>query len=149
MAISKDDIQKLREKTSAGVMDCKKALEEANGDFNKAEEIIKEKGVVIAEKKSERKTGAGILYSYIHNDRVGVLLELRSETDFVAKRDDFKELAHEIAMQIASMDPENVDSLMEQPYIREPEKNISDLIKELISKVKENIELERFCRYEI
>ncbi|MEX0689907.1 MAG: translation elongation factor Ts [Candidatus Paceibacterota bacterium] len=149
MTISKENIQKLREKTGAGVMDCKKALEEADGDFEKAEEIIKKKGIAIAEKKGERKTGSGLIEAYIHNDRVGVLLEIRCETDFVAKSEPFKELTKEVAMQIASMNPSNLEELLEQPYIREQSKTISDLVTEAISRIKENIKVERFIRYEI
>lgn len=145
----KDDIRKLREATGAGVMDCKRALEEADGDFEKATALIKEWGVVIAKKKGERKTGAGILESYIHNDRVGVLLELRTETDFVARSKLFRELAHELAMQIAAMAPADVESLLKQPYIKDESTNVGDFIKSVIAKVGENIKVERFCRYEL
>lgn len=144
-----EDIKKLREQTGAGVMDCKKALEEANGDFDKAKEIIKEKGIILADKKAERKTGAGLLKSYIHNNRVGVLLDLRSETDFVAHSDPVQNLAHELAMQIAAMNPANVDALLNQPYVRDENKTVNDLIKEVIAQTGENIKVERFCRYEL
>lgn len=144
-----NDIQKLREITGAGVMECKKALEEANGDFDKAILIIHERGEVLAKKKSERVTGAGILESYIHNERVGVLLELRCETDFVAQSKEFKELARNLAMQIAAMDPKDVDDLLAQLYIKDEALKVENLIRQAIAKVGENIRVERFCRYEL
>ncbi len=144
-----NDIQKLREITGAGVMECKHALEESRGDFDKARVIIRKKGVAKAEKKGGRATGAGILESYIHNDRVGVLLELRCETDFVARNEIFRELGHNIAMHIAAMNPENIDELMGQNYIKDESKTIEELIKEVIARLGENIKIERFCRYEI
>lgn len=144
-----NDIQKLREITGAGVMECKRALEESEGDFDKAKVIVREKGVAKAEKKGGRATGAGILESYIHNDRVGVLLELRCETDFVAKNSTFRDLAHNIAMHIAAMNPENIGELMSQNYIKDESKTVESLIKEIIARLGENIKIERFCRYEI
>lgn len=149
MDIKTEDIKKLREETGAGVVDCKKALKEAEGDYDKAVEVIKEKGVAIAKKKSDRETGAGAIKSYIHGNRVGALLELRCETDFVTKSEPFQELAHEIAMQIASMNPEDPEELLEQEYIKDPEKTIEDLITETITEVGENISVKRFCRYEL
>jgi len=108
------DVQKLREATGAGVMECKRALEDASGDFEKAVRLIEERGVVRAEKKADRATGAGLIESYIHNGRVGVLLELRSETDFVAHSEPFRNLAHELVMQIAAMNPKDVAGLFGQ-----------------------------------
>ncbi len=145
----KEHIQKLREITGAGVMECKKALEEANGDFDKAISIIHERGLVKAEKKKERTTRVGVLESYIHNERVGVLLELRCETDFVARSKEFKELAHNLVMQIAAMDPVGIDDLLKQIYIKDETIIVDDLIKRAIAKLGENIRIERFCRYEI
>lgn len=145
----KDQIQKLRDATGAGVMDCKRALEEAGGDFDKAIAVIHEKGIVRAEKKGERMTGAGILESYIHNERVGVLLELRCETDFVARNEVFKELARNLAMHIAAMNPENIESLMSQNYVKDESLTIEELIKSIIAKIGENIKVEKFCRYEL
>lgn len=145
----KEQVQKLRELTSAGVMDCKKALEEAGGDFDKAKAIIHERGLVKAERKGERATGSGLLHSYIHNERVGVLLELRCETDFVARNDSFKELAHNLAMHIAAMNPYDTEKLMAQNYIKDDSINIEELIKLTIAKIGENIKVEKFCRYEI
>jgi elongation factor Ts len=144
-----DNVKKLRELTGAGIMDCKKALEEAEGDFDAAQSIIAEKGMLRAEKKSERKTGSGVLESYIHNGRVGVLLELRCETDFVARTDDFKNLAHDLAMHIAAMNPENINELLAQPFIKDPSKTIEAVIKQFIGKLGENTKVERFIRYEL
>ena len=145
----KDQVQKLRDITGAGVMDCKRALEEDGGDFDKAVAVIHEKGIVKAEKKGERITGAGILESYIHNERVGVLLELRCETDFVARNEIFKELARNLAMHIAAMNPESVELLLNQNYIKDEEMTVEALIKSIIAKTGENMRVEKFCRYEI
>ena len=144
-----EEIGKLREVTGAGVMDCKKALREAKGDFDKALQIIRERGAAIAEKRGERKTGAGVLESFVHNGRVGVLLELRTETDFVARSEPFQELAHEIVMQIAAMEPENAEALLKQSYIKDESMDVEGLINSVIAKVGENIKVERFCRYEL
>lgn len=144
-----NNIQKLREATGAGVMDCKKALEEAGGDFDKAVQIIHERGLVKAQKKAERQTGAGLLTSYVHNERVGVLFELRCETDFVARSEDFKNLARELAMQVAAINPADTESLLKQAYIRDESKTINDVIQGAIAKFGENIKVERFCRFEL
>lgn len=108
MNINAKDVAKLREMSGVGMMDCKKALEETSGDFDKAMEILRKKGAKAAEKRAGREAKEGIIVSYIHNGRVGVLLELNSETDFVAKNSDFKNLAGEIALQIAAMNPKYV-----------------------------------------
>src|SRR3989344_4612813 len=144
-----DDIKRLREITGAGVMECKKALGEAKGDFDKAKSLVYEHGLIKAEKKGARATGAGLLHSYIHNERVGVLLELRCETDFVARNDSFKELAHNLAMHIAAMNPSSAEELMVQNYVKDESVDIEWLIKSTIAKVGENIKVEKFCRYEI
>lgn len=145
----KEQIQKLREITGAGVMECSKALKEANGDLEKAIAIIHEQGLVKAENKKERATGAGLLESYIHNERVGVLLELHCETDFVSRSKDFRELAHDLVMQIAAMEPADVDDLLKQMYIKDETITVEDLIKRTIAKTGENIRVEHFCRYEL
>lgn len=147
--MSNGDIVKLREQTGAGVMECKRALEEAGGDLDKAADIIQERGLLKAESKKERKTGAGLVYTYVHNDRVGVLMELRAETDFVVRAEPFKTLAHELAMQIAAMAPENVNELLGQPYIKDESTTVGDFIKGTVAKVGENIQVEKFVRYEI
>ena len=144
-----DDVKKLREETGAGIMECKRALQEAKGDVEESKKIIEEKGLLKADKKSDRKTGSGVLESYIHNGRVGVLLELRCETDFVARTEDFKNLAHDLAMHIAAMNPENVEALLAQPFVKDPSKNIGDVVKQSIAKLGENTVVERFMRYEL
>ncbi|MEK7634263.1 MAG: translation elongation factor Ts [Patescibacteria group bacterium] len=144
-----NDVVKLREITSAGVMECKKALEDAGGDFDKAVAFIHERGLTKAEKKGERATGAGLLESYIHNERVGVLVELRCETDFVARNPMFKELAHNLAMHIAAMNPVDKEDLLKQNYVKDDSLTIESFIKSVIAKIGENIKVEKFCRYEI
>ena len=144
-----NQVQKIREITNAGVMECKKALEDTGGDFDKAVALIHERGLIRAEKKGERTTGAGLLHSYIHNERVGVLLELRCETDFVARNPMFKELAHDLAMHIAAMNPTDVSDLIKQNYVKDDSVVIENLVKGVIAKLGENIRVEHFCRYEI
>jgi len=143
------NVQKLRARTGAGVMECRRALEEAGGDFDRALQIINDKGLARAGKKSGRETGAGLIESYLHNGRIGVLLEIRAETDFVVRSEPFRELAHEIAMQIASMEPADVKALLGQPYIKDESIKVQDLIKRTIAKVGENITVKKFCRYEV
>ena len=140
---------KLRELTGAGVMECKRALEKANVDFARAVEFIHEAGLLKAESKKERKTGAGLLHSYVHNERVGVLLELRAETDFVARSEPFRELARELAMQIAAMSPADAEELLKQPFIKNESLTVADMVKGITAKVGENIKVEKFCRYEL
>ena len=142
-----EDIKNLREKTGAGVMDAKRALEEAGGDLEKAIQVIQERGLAKADKKADRTTGSGLIYSYVHNDRIGVLLDIRCETDFVARTDDFRGLAHDISMQIAAMDPEGVEDLYAEPFIKDQSLTIENLIKGVIAKIGENMKVEKFCRY--
>jgi len=147
MDISKDLIQKLREQTGAGIMDIKKALEESAGDETKALEILKKQGLEIAAKKAERQASQGIVEAYVHaNSKVASLVMLACETDFVAKNDEFKELAHDIAMQVAAMAPENISGLLEQKFIKDENKTINDLITEKIAKLGEKIEVREFIR---
>jgi len=142
-----DDIKNLREQTGAGIMDAKRALEEADGDVAKATQIIQVKGLVKAEKRNERATGAGLIVSYIHNDRIGVLLDIRCETDFVARTDDFRELARNVAMHIAAMNSTNIEALFTEPFIKDQSVSIENLVKGVIAKVGENIRIEKFCYY--
>lgn len=148
MKFTTKDIQKLREMTGAGIMECKKALESSK-DFDGAVKKLGERGTLVAEKKGGRKTGAGFLKTYIHNDRVGVILEARAETDFAVKSPPFQEFAHEVVMQIAAMGPDDVECLLKQPYIKDDSKTVQDILKDCIAKVGENVKIERFCRYEI
>jgi len=143
-------VKKLREETGGGVMECKKALEEAKGDIEKAKEIIKKKGIIKAEEKKDRETKQGWAATYTHvTGRVGVVVELLCETDFVSRNADFQALAKEICLQIAAMNPKNEKALLKQEYIRDPSKTIGDLIKESIAKFGENIRLGEFKRIEI
>lgn len=142
-------LKKLREETSASVTDCRNALVESGGDYKKALEWIKKRSLSKAEKKADRETGQGVIEPYVHGDRIGVLVEVLCETDFVARTDDFKKLSHEVAMQIASMNPETVEDLMKQPYIRDASMTIEELIKSVIGKLGENIQIKRFHRMEI
>jgi len=145
-----DQIKELREKTGAGVMDAKKAIEEAGGSIEKAIELIKAKGLARAEQKSEREVKSGKVYCYTHlGGTAAAMVEVACETDFVAKTDEFDILCKEIAMQIVSMDPKDVDELMAQPYIRDASKTIEQLVKELISKTGENIRIIRFARFKL
>lgn len=142
-------IKQLREKTGAGVADCREAIEEAKGDLKKAEEILQKKGFEKAAKKGDRETKAGLIDSYVHAGKIGVLVELLCETDFVARTDEFKKLAHEISLQVSSMNPKNINALLEMEYIRDSSKTIEVLIKEAVAKLGENIILGRFERVEI
>lgn len=145
-----EKIKKLRNQTAAPVMECRRALEEAGGDLKKAADLLREWGLEKAEKKKGRQAAEGIIYAYIHHgNRVGAMVELNCETDFVAKTNELKKLAHEIAMQVASMDPKDIDTLLGQEYIRDSKMTIKDLINSVISKVGENIVLRRFVRYEV
>ncbi|MBI2013654.1 MAG: translation elongation factor Ts [Candidatus Colwellbacteria bacterium] len=144
-----EDVQKLRAQTGAGVMECKRALEDAAGDFDRAVELIQERGFTKAEKRAGRSASAGLVHSYVHNGRVGVLLELNCETDFVAKNEEFKNLAHELVMQIAAMNPQDDKEFLEQEYIKDSSITIKALIKSAIAKIGENIKVGRFIRYEL
>lgn len=131
-------------------MDCRQALQQAQGDFKKAKELLKKKGVVMAQKKKGRKTKAGLIEAYIHNNgQVGAMVKLRCETDFVSQNKEFRHLAHELAMQVAAMAPKDVKELLEQEYIRDPKKKIKELIKEVIARVGENLKIEEVSRMEI
>jgi len=150
MKIKLNDVKKLREKTGVSVMECRKALDDAKGNFSKAEKILLERGIARAEEKSNRKAFEGLIESYIHsNGKIGAMVELLCETDFVARTNDFKTLAHELVMQIAAMEPKDVENLLEQPYIRDYTITISDLVKKTIAKLGENIVVKRFERFEL
>lgn len=140
------DLKKLRQETGAGIADCREALEESGGDFDKAREIIKKKGLERAASKGDREVKAGLVEVYSHGGKVGVLVELFCETDFVAKTEDFKTLAHELALQIASMNPGSVEDFLQQEYIRDNALTVDQLIKSVIGKLGENIQVGRFER---
>lgn len=150
MQASIELLKKLREETSAGIADCRKALEDSQNNYEKAKQLLRERGLEKAAKKEGKETTAGIVASYIHaNNKVGALVELRCETDFVARTDDFKALAKEITMQIAAMNPKDVQELLEGAYIRDAKMTIQDLIKSTIAKVGENITIGKITRMEL
>ena len=166
-------VKELREKTGAGVMDCRRALEEADGNIARAEELLRTKGAATAAKKAGRAANQGIVEPYIHlGGRIGALVELNCETDFVARNPEFKALARELAMQVAAMSPRYVDAgeipaetvaeyggdakraagelaLLDQPFIRTPNRQVRDLINDVIGKIGENIVVRRFVRFEV
>ena len=166
MRITTHRIRELRDQCGAGIMDCRKALMEAEGETEKALQILKEQGLLRAKKKAERSTTQGIIEAYIHaGGRIGAMVEVNCETDFVARTNEFKELAHHLAMQIAAMNPKflsreevpeedgdidpQVACLLLQPDIRDADKSIQDTIDETIAKVGENIRVSRFARFEV
>ena len=150
MNININQIKKLRKITGAGIADCRRALEEAGGNFKKGQELLKSWGIDKAAKKANRVVGAGLVETYIHTGgRVGAMIEIACETDFVTRTDEFKNLAHEITMQVAAMDPKDVAELLKQEYIRDSSKTVDQLVKETIAKVGENIVVKRFTRFEL
>lgn len=150
MKISIDDLKKLREETSAGVADCRQALEDAEGNYEKAKKLLTERGLEKAAKKEGKETSQGVVASYVHaTGKVGVLVELRCETDFVARTDEFKNLAHELTLQIAAMNPKDVKELLASPYIRDAGQAMEQLVKITIAKVGENITVARFTRMQL
>lgn len=144
------DIKKLREETGAGMMDCKKALDAENGDMQKAKAWVAAKGLAKAEKKADRETKEGFIASYVHsNGRVAALVEILCETDFVARNDEFQAMARDIAMQVVSMNPENVEELLAQDFIKDPSMKIEGYLKSISGKIGEKFVLSRFVRYEV
>jgi len=145
-----ETIRELRNLTNLSYREVKQALEEAGGDKSKAIEILKARGVALAEKKASRATQEGVIDTYLHTTRkVGAMVELLCETDFVARNPLFTELAHELAMHIAAMDPKDIDELLEQPYIKNQDITIRDLIIDYIAKLGENIKVNRFIRFQL
>ncbi len=144
--ISVSDIKKLREMTGAGIADCREALEATSGDLKKAQDYLKKKGIEKAEKKADRETHQGHVFSYVHGGKIGVLVSLLCETDFVAKTDEFQNLGKEICLQVASMKPKDTKELLKQEYIRAPQVTIEELVKGVIGKLGENIKIGEFSR---
>jgi len=143
--ISINSIKRLRELTGAGVADCKKALEETGEDIDKAIVVLKKKGLEKADKKSARETHQGKIFSYVHaTGKIGVLMSLLCETDFVAKTDEFNNLGKELCLQIASMQPESITALLKMEYIRDGSQTIENVIKLVIGKLGENIKVAEF-----
>jgi len=191
-AITADAVKDLREKTGAGMMECKKALVESGGDFEKAVDLLRQRGLATAAKKAGRTASQGLIGSYIHMDKIGVMVEVNCETDFVARTDDFKELVKDLAMQVAAASPQYLTRedvpqdvigrekeiyraqvtnkpaqvvekivegklekffsdtcLVDQVFVKDPDKKVKDVITEKVSKVGENIVVRRFVRYQL
>ncbi|MDE2670579.1 MAG: elongation factor Ts [Dehalococcoidia bacterium] len=158
-------VKELRDASGSGVMDAKRALEEADGDMTQAATILRERGLAAAAKRAERETGQGVVDTYIHaGGRIGALVEVNCETDFVANTDEFRSLVHEIAMQVAAMNPAVVSAddrepelegaddevaLLSQPWVKDASKTISDLVQDSMAKTGENIRVRRFARFEL
>ena len=165
MEIPAARIQELRDQSGAGIMECRNALIEAEGDTTKALKVLRQRSLFKAEKKSQRQTSQGLIGTYIHTDgRIGAMVEVNCETDFVARTDEFKELAHHLAMQVAAQNPQfisreqipegadvepEIACLLLQPYIKNPEQNVQDIIVEVVAKTGENIKVSRFGRFEL
>jgi elongation factor Ts len=176
VAISATQVKDLREQTGAGIMECKRALEEAGGDLDRASAILRQQGLAKAEKKVGRTASQGVVEPYIHaGGRIGAIVEVNCETDFVARTPDFRTLAHDLAMQVAATSPRYVSaeeigadalaaieqefgdrqrgletvSLLDQPFIKDPKFTIRELIKSQIGKLGENIVVRRFARFEV
>jgi elongation factor Ts len=164
--ITAEMIKELRDSTGAGIMDCKRALQEAGGDLKKAADVLQKQGFTKAEKRAQREVKNGLIDVYIHGGRIGALVEVNCESDFVARTDDFKALAHNIAMQVAASEPRYVcvddipenlraetnpaeSCLLSQPFIRDPQRSIQDVLTEVIAKTGENIKIRRFARFEL
>ena len=165
MAVTVQAIKELRELTGVGMLDCKNALEEAQGDPEKAKQILRRRGIAVAEKRAGRETIQGLVDAYLHTDgRLGALVELNCETDFMARTEEFKVLAHDLAMQVAATDPRYIspeelpaDSdgdprdlcLLAQPFIKDANRSVQDLINDVIAKTGENIRVRRFQRFQL
>ena len=166
MEVTVDLIRALRERTGAGIMECKTSLEANQGDLDKAAEALRVQGFAQVAKRADRATDQGVVEAYVHTGgRVGAMVELGCETDFVARTPDFKGLAHDLAMQVAAMAPTYIDiddvpeatngvnpeeaCLMHQPFIRDPSKSIQDLVAETVGKLGENVRVRRFSRFSL
>jgi len=164
VAITTEQIKELRERSGAGIMECKRALEASDGDLERALHYLAERGIATAEKKANRVTAQGLLDCYIHAGRIGAIVEVNCETDFVARTPEFQTLVHDIAMQVVASNPLVVSEdelpegaegdrselvLLNQPYIRDESKTVRQLINETIGKTGENIQVKRFVRFEL
>jgi len=148
--VTTDLIKKLRDATGISIGECKRALEEAGGDMDKATAILRERGTAIAKKKALRTLGAGYIVSYIHGGgKIGAMVEVHCETDFVAKNEITSNLAKEVAMQIAATNPETVEALALEPSIKDPTVTIREMVAEATQKTGERIEIGRFARFEV
>ena len=165
MKATVEDVKALREETGAGVMDCKRALESAKGDMDRAKDILRDEGMATAAKKASRSTEEGLVEAYVHSGaRIGALVEVNCETDFVARTDSFKELAHGVAMQVAAMSPLYLDAddipdgeavdpdevcLMRQPFIKDSTMTVQDVVNEAVGTLGENVRVRRFARFSL
>ncbi len=165
MKIPTEVVKEVRDRTNAGMIACKNALLETGGDIEKAIGVLKRRGMAIAAKKKGRIASEGVIEAYIHHTKqIGALVELNCETDFVAHTDEFRELAHNLAMQVAATSPQFITAeetppetetdpqiiyLLNQPFIREPSKTVQEIITETVAKVGENIKIQRFARFEL
>ncbi|MDQ7849755.1 MAG: elongation factor Ts [Armatimonadota bacterium] len=165
--ITAAQVRELRARTGAGVLDCRRALEESGGDLERAAAVLRARGLAAAARRAGRETSEGVVEAYIHaGGRLGALIELNCETDFVARTEDFRRLARELAMQVAATDPRYLSReevpeaerddprvkewvLLEQPYIRDAGRSVQDLIRETVAKVGENIQVRRFARFRV
>lgn len=142
-----NEIKRLRKLTGVGITDAKKALVEAGGDFDKALAAMRQKGFDKATKRAQREATAGLVGTYSHDGRIGVVVEVNCETDFVARTDEFKELVKDLTLHIAASEPEDVKTLLQQPFVKNPDITVGDYIKEHIAKLGENIVVRRFTRF--
>ncbi|MGI6370973.1 MAG: translation elongation factor Ts [Patescibacteria group bacterium] len=142
-----EKISAIREKTGAGIMAIKSALDEASGDEQKALDILKKQGLTIAKKKAERATSQGLIETYTHMGKIGAMVELNCETDFVARNPEFKDLAHDLTLQVASLESEKIEDLLKMELIKEPGKTVQELVTEKIAKLGENIKIKRIARF--
>ncbi len=195
MGIEASTVKELREKTGAGMMDCKRALEESSGNMEEAQKLLRERGITKVERRASRETKEGIIEAYIHpGGKIGVMIEVNCETDFVAKTDEFKQLVRDLAMQVAATDPLSVSSdaldasiidketeiymkqaretgkpdniidkivkgrlqkyfqevcMLDQPFVKETDKSVRDLVTDVAGKIGENIVIRRFVRYQL
>jgi elongation factor Ts len=141
------EIKRLRELTGVGITDAKAALVEAKGDFDKALAAMHKKGLTKADKRSEREARAGLIGTYSHDGRIGVLVEVNCETDFVAKTDEFKELVKDLTLHIAASEPEDEKALLQQPFVKNPDITVEEYVKQHIAKLGENIVVRRLARF--
>lgn len=142
-------LKQLREETGVAIMDIKKALDEAGGDVAKAREILKQRSAMIVEKKAGRVTKQGLIETYTHLGRIGAMVEVNCETDFVARNEDFKAFVHDLVLHVASMNPADMDELMQQPFFKDEKVTIRQMLDDLIGKIGENIQIRRFARFEL
>ena len=144
-----DLLKQLREETGFGIMDIKRALDEAEGDVDKARELLKQKSAMTVAKKADRATKQGLIETYTHLGRIGAMVEVNCETDFVARNEEFKAFVHDLALHVASMNPTDLEDLLNQPFFKDDSATVRQLVEQLVGKIGENIQIKRFARYEL